>query len=72
MFKTVDTYIHTYTHTYIHIGAGIGRITEGLLIHMFKTVDLVEPVEQLLNKAKENLAQKNAEHFYLLGLQVHV
>lgn len=36
---------------------------------MFKTVDLVEPVGMLLDKAKETLTGKNVGDFHLLGLQ---
>lgn len=36
-------------------GAGIGRITEGLLINKFDKVDLVERDEEFIQKAKEKL-----------------
>mmetsp|Transcript_64721 Transcript_64721/g.159285 ORF Transcript_64721/g.159285 Transcript_64721/m.159285 type:complete len:254 (-) Transcript_64721:263-1024(-) len=53
----------------VDCGAGIGRITEGLLCHMFKTVDLVEPVDMLLEEAKKKLTGRNAGDFLLVGLQ---
>jgi len=40
---------------YVDCGAGIGRITQDLLIKLFQRVDLVEPNGDFLNKAKENL-----------------
>ena len=36
-------------------GAGIGRISKELLCQVFKTVDLVDQCEKLVNKAKELL-----------------
>eukprot|EP00892_Ulva_mutabilis_P012546 jgi/Ulvmu1/9664/UM055_0001.1 len=37
-------------------GAGVGRVTEQLLLHYFGTVDLLEPSAHLLDSAKERLA----------------
>ncbi|CAM6083097.1 unnamed protein product [Calypogeia fissa] len=36
-------------------GAGVGRVTKYLLVYHFDEIDLVEPVEQLLNSARDNL-----------------
>jgi protein N-terminal methyltransferase len=37
-------------------GAGVGRVTEQLLLEHFAEVDLVEPSEHLLSKARESLS----------------
>ncbi|GMH33845.1 hypothetical protein BSKO_01679 [Bryopsis sp. KO-2023] len=58
-------------------GAGVGRVTEKLLLKYFSRVDLVEPSKQLLDTAEERLrgdALSNPEHnsadqFYCVGLQ---
>lgn len=44
----------------IDCGAGVGRITEQLLVHVFDDVDLLEPLPHFLDKAKENLARAGA------------
>jgi len=41
----------------IDCGAGIGRVTEKLLIELFDEVDLLEPLPHFVEKAKEKLAE---------------
>jgi len=53
----------------VDCGAGIGRISEGMLCKMFTCVDLVEPVKHFLDRARELLGSKNAKNFYQVGLQ---
>ncbi len=64
-------------------GAGVGRVTNELLLHMFQEVDLLEPSRPLLQCAEANLkgSKKNAirapaghraVNFFLAGLQEHV
>lgn len=36
-------------------GAGVGRVSEQLLLHHFNTVDLLEPSKHLLDAAQKNL-----------------
>jgi protein N-terminal methyltransferase len=51
-------------------GAGIGRISKGLLLPMFKKVDLVEVSEPLIETARKSLGNhKNIGDFYQEGLQ---
>ncbi len=59
-------------------GAGVGRVTEQLLLHHFATVDLIEPSQHLMVTAKENLSTPGrGEHpkghkageFFDMGLQ---
>lgn len=51
-------------------GAGIGRISEGMLCKWFTKVDVIEPVGHFLDKARELLAGRNDGGSYLqLGLQ---
>ena len=57
-------------------GAGVGRITKGLLAKHFTEVDVIEPVEHFLTKAKENLSAASPSskggarvNFLLQGLQ---
>lgn len=38
-------------------GAGIGRITKNLLVPLFETTDLMEPIDHMLEKAKVELAE---------------
>ncbi|KAH6558711.1 hypothetical protein KP509_1Z049300 [Ceratopteris richardii] len=40
--------------------AGIGRVTEGVLLRHFHEVDLVEPVSHLLEAAKSNLGKRSS------------
>ena len=51
-------------------GAGIGRITEGILMQRFDIVDLVEPVTHFIDKAKLNLSKiGHVGNFYETSLQ---
>ncbi|KAJ4901669.1 methyltransferase [Raphanus sativus] len=55
-------------------GSGVGRITKNLLIRYFNEVDLVEPVAQFLDAARENLASTGSEthkaaNFFCVPLQ---
>ena len=59
-------------------GAGVGRVTEQLLLHHFATVDLIEPSQHLMGTAKENLSTlgrgehpkgHKAGEFFNMGLQ---
>jgi protein N-terminal methyltransferase len=55
-------------------GSGIGRITKNLLIRYFNEVDLLEPVAQFLDAARENLASAGSEthkatNFFCVPLQ---
>eukprot|EP00434_Breviolum_minutum_P019144 symbB.v1.2.016873.t3/scaffold1300.1/size126151/10 len=49
-------------------GAGVGRITQGLLLdRVTDAVDLLEPCGHLLQEARERLAQTKARHFLELS-----
>jgi len=51
-------------------GAGIGRISEGLLLKEFDTVDLLEPCGKLIVEGKRKLGGKNkVGNFYPYSLQ---
>ena len=59
-------------------GAGVGRVTEQLLLHHFATVDLIEPSKHLIGTAEQNLssperrkypAGHQAGQFFNMGLQ---
>ena len=59
-------------------GAGVGRVTEQLLLHHFATVDLIEPSQHLIGTAREKLSKPGrgeypkghkAGDFFNLGLQ---
>ena len=59
-------------------GAGVGRVTEQLLLHHFATVDLIEPSQHLIGTARENLSKPGREEhpkghevgeFFNMGLQ---
>ncbi|GBF88711.1 hypothetical protein Rsub_01610 [Raphidocelis subcapitata] len=41
--------------TAVDCGAGVGRVTQELLLHFFDTVDLLEPSRHLLSKAQRSL-----------------
>ena len=41
-------------------GAGVGRVTKGLLSDLFDEIDLVEPSEHLLDAARKSL--KGRQH----------
>ena len=55
--------------TALDCGAGMGRVTKGLLLRQFKEVDLVEPVGSLLEKAKTYVESKRAINFFEQPLQ---
>eukprot|EP00271_Cylindrocystis_brebissonii_P007376 TRINITY_DN2079_c0_g2_i2.p1 TRINITY_DN2079_c0_g2~~TRINITY_DN2079_c0_g2_i2.p1 ORF type:complete len:234 (+),score=32.11 TRINITY_DN2079_c0_g2_i2:121-822(+) len=42
-------------------GAGVGRVTNHLLLHFFNEVDLVEPVEKFLAVAEATLKEKRTD-----------
>ena len=50
-------------------GAGIGRISKGLLLPLFEEVHLVEPCSKFLKEAERSLASPKATGFYCKGLQ---
>lgn len=50
-------------------GAGIGRVTTGLLLNHFKQVDLVEPNERLLETARQDITDKRVKQFINSSLQ---
>ncbi len=43
-------------------GAGIGRVSEQLLLHLFDEVDLVEPSRHLLDTARRRLGPSSKEY----------
>merc|ERR1712232_229760 len=49
--------------TALDCGAGIGRVTDGLLLHFFKKVDLVEPSERLLGVAQKQISNPRVGQF---------
>ncbi|EEB05493.1 methyltransferase implicated in translation, partial [Schizosaccharomyces japonicus yFS275] len=49
-------------------GAGIGRVTENVLLSFFQHVDLVEPIPKFLDTAKEQLKEKPCD-FFCTGLE---
>ena len=54
----------------VDCGAGVGRITLGLLAQRFARVDVVEPVAHLLQQARAALAPaRHAGEFYQVGLE---
>lgn len=50
-------------------GAGIGRVTSGLLLNHFKQVDLVEPNKRLLDTAQKEITDVRVEQFINSSLQ---
>lgn len=59
-------------------GAGVGRVTEQLLLHHFAEVDLIEPSKHLIEKARETLSSQRpgdspsrhrAQNYFTTGLQ---
>lgn len=63
-------------------GAGVGRVSENLLLHTFDEVDLIEPSQHLLASAQQRLSSSGrkqsdgpwpadhvARNFWQLGLQ---
>jgi protein N-terminal methyltransferase len=65
------------TLTAIDCGAGVGRVTNELLLDLFHEVDLLEPSKPLLDYSQKKLAGTQtpsghrAVHFFLAGLQEH-
>jgi protein N-terminal methyltransferase len=56
--------------TVVDCGAGMGRVTKAVLLPRFQKVDLVEPVANLLDEAKELMKKEpRAERYLLVGLQ---
>jgi protein N-terminal methyltransferase len=53
-------------------GAGIGRVSENLLLKLFEKVDLVEPNPDFIKKAKETLPTGSVDRCYEMGLQDYV
>jgi len=53
----------------IDCGAGIGRVTSGLLIPYFKAVDLVEQDARYVAKARELITDSKLRHTFCSGLQ---
>jgi protein N-terminal methyltransferase len=42
------------------LGAGVGRVTHHLLLRFFDTVDVFEPVQHFLDKARANITERPA------------
>lgn len=55
--------------TVLDCGAGIGRVSEGLLQHLFDKVDLAEPNERLLETAEKAVDRSKAGRFFAASLQ---
>jgi protein N-terminal methyltransferase len=54
----------------VDCGAGVGRITQGLLAARFGSVDVVEPVSHMMQQAKAALAAVgHSGRFYEVGLE---
>jgi protein N-terminal methyltransferase len=53
----------------VDCGAGIGRISSGLLQNVFGVVDLVEPDVRYLEKAKQSIVENKLGEAYCCGLQ---
>lgn len=53
--------------TAIDCGAGWGRITKEVLLPKFKNVDLLDPAEEQVKKAKEHVPE--VKKFIVKGLQ---
>uniref|UniRef100_A0A8H7NEG1 Alpha N-terminal protein methyltransferase 1 n=1 Tax=Bionectria ochroleuca TaxID=29856 RepID=A0A8H7NEG1_BIOOC len=52
--------------TALDAGAGIGRITEGLLLHVAEQVDIIEPVSKFTDPLKD---KAGVRHIFNVGLQ---
>ncbi|CAE8585379.1 unnamed protein product [Polarella glacialis] len=55
--------------TVLDCGAGIGRVTSGLLLSEFQVVDLVEPNQRLLDQARKEITDQKAERFVASSLE---
>jgi hypothetical protein len=54
----------------VDCGAGVGRITGGMLMQRFAAVDVVEPVEHFIAQARADLGQRgHVGDFHLVGLE---
>eukprot|EP00918_Siedleckia_nematoides_P103495 GHVU01225910.1.p1 GENE.GHVU01225910.1~~GHVU01225910.1.p1 ORF type:complete len:202 (-),score=24.57 GHVU01225910.1:386-991(-) len=53
----------------IDCGAGIGRVSKGLLCPRFQVVDMLEPVAKHIEKAKEELKETNVDRFFNVPLE---
>ena len=53
----------------IDCGCGIGRLTEVLLLSQYHIIDLVEPCEQFLRKAKKSVPSERIGNCYPVSLQ---
>lgn len=51
-------------------GAGVGRVSEQLLLHTFNTVDLLEPSKHLLDTAQQKLNAAAARGTFPHGHQL--
>ena len=64
---------------YADCGAGVGRVSQNLLLHHFQEVDLVEPSHHYIETARKALcspssgqswpAHHKASHFFEMGLE---
>ena len=61
----------TKTTRALDCGAGIGRVTKGLLLPLFQTVDLAELNKEFLDEAPAYLGESSSRvgHYYCCGLQ---
>eukprot|EP00347_Sterkiella_histriomuscorum_P023272 403335282 len=50
-------------------GAGIGRVTKSVLLDRFDFIDLVEPSQVQLDKAREYIGSDKVQNLYCKGLQ---
>jgi len=50
-------------------GGGVGRISKGLLINFFETVDIVDQAPNLIAKAKESIKSSRMRNYFVSGLQ---
>lgn len=50
-------------------GAGIGRISKALLMPIFETVDILEPVEHMVEQAKKELDPAKLGRVYLTSME---
>eukprot|EP00123_Amoebidium_parasiticum_P012266 comp21232_c1_seq1/m.28915 comp21232_c1_seq1/g.28915 ORF comp21232_c1_seq1/g.28915 comp21232_c1_seq1/m.28915 type:complete len:246 (-) comp21232_c1_seq1:302-1039(-) len=53
----------------VDCGAGIGRITKGLLLPLFDKVDMVEVCPKFVQKAQETIKDPKMDRFLCMGLQ---
>eukprot|EP00758_Cryptobia_borreli_P007420 Tbor_TRINITY_DN5292_c0_g8::TRINITY_DN5292_c0_g8_i1::g.16445::m.16445/K16219/NTMT1, METTL11A, NTM1; protein N-terminal methyltransferase len=60
----------TVGHSYaLDCGAGIGRVTKHLLLPLFDKVDLMEPIEKMIDVAKKELDQARIGHYYITSME---